>query len=443
MAVRFSSAAVLTGLSMSLLLTPAGVWAQRTTQLLQDDLQQNHRTKIDGDSDDSLDAAMGGGGGFSTKTIDQVEDRLRAELTRNHPRAIPRLVIFLYPGRIDMEALRGLQEVDVDVQVVMDPCERSVCREAVAKHIEMVGRAIGKSVYPSPSYKLVWKTLQLTTSTQLHDTEVLSYSVPIADCIAAAGRPGGGMAWLDGQKHAVDDYVPLMTKAVSQREQSRRVSLIGPPNVQRSASSVAVTLKVKGDRVRGQQQVVDAFSGAAEALRASKATPASGQLEVDLDSVMRGSTSRKFRTAAQPVGQLLDGQIDSGRFWSSYVIEVKEGKEAGQNMTFDDAEASGHPAASGGGDSPPDDNEVVGIIRDNFSSLSSCARAELGRNARFRGVVLTFRWSPSGGADQIQPKEAALKNGPLAKCLADAVKQLPLPRFSGAPRTIEYPIQVK
>ncbi len=206
-----------------------------------------------------------------------------------------------------------------------------------------------------------------------------------------------------------------------------------------------MTLKIKGDRVRGQQQVIDAFSGAAEALRGSTATPAAGQLEVDLDAVMRGTTSRKFRTPAQPVGQLLDGSIDSGRFWSSYVVEVKEGKDAGQNLTFDDAEASGHPAGGGGGDSnaPPDDNEVIGIIRDNFGSLAACAQAEIGRHAGFRGVTLTFRWSPSGAADQIAPKEAALKSGPLAKCLADAVKMLPLPRFSGAPRTIEYPIQVK
>ncbi len=121
----------------------------------------------------------------------------------------------------------------------MDPCERSVCREAVGKHIEMVGRSVAKAAYATPGYKLVFKNLQLTTSTQMHDTEVLSYSVPIADCISAAGRSGGGMAWLDGQKHAVDDYVPLMTRAVAQKEQSHRVSLMGPPSVSRNDSSVS------------------------------------------------------------------------------------------------------------------------------------------------------------------------------------------------------------
>src|SRR5690242_8481756 len=90
---------------LSLVTAPAQ--ADKTTPLLQDDLQHNKRTKIDGQDDMGLDALVGGGG-FSTKPLDTVEDRLRAELGRNRPRATPRMVLFLYPGRVDVEKLRAM-----------------------------------------------------------------------------------------------------------------------------------------------------------------------------------------------------------------------------------------------------------------------------------------------------------------------------------------------
>src|SRR6516162_10070009 len=103
-------------LALALLGTPAQ--ADKTTPLLQDDLQHNRRTKIDGQDDMGLDSLVGGGG-FSTKPLDGVEDRLRAELGRNRPRATPRIVLFLYPGRVDVEKLRAMSEINVDIQLVM------------------------------------------------------------------------------------------------------------------------------------------------------------------------------------------------------------------------------------------------------------------------------------------------------------------------------------
>ena len=206
--------------------TPA--LAQTSTPLLQDDLAANKRTRIDA-ADDGLDALMGGSGsGFSTRKLETVEDRLRADLKRERPRATPRLVIFLYPGKVSAQRLRALSEIFVDMELVIDPCDRSVCRDAVAHHIEMVGRAVGQAVIATQDYKIVFKDLRLQTSTPMHDAEVDSYLVPIADCIAAGKRPGGGRAWLDGRKKADTDYEPLLVKEITRNAQRRRVQLTAP-----------------------------------------------------------------------------------------------------------------------------------------------------------------------------------------------------------------------
>jgi hypothetical protein len=429
-------------LALALLGTPAQ--ADKTTPLLQDDLQHNKRTKIDGQDDMDLDSIMGGagGGGFSTKQLDAVEDRLRNELGRNRPRATPRLVLFLYPGRVDVQKLRAMSEINVDMQLVMDPCERSVCRESVGKHIELVGRAIGKPQIATQAYKITFKNMTLQTSVTMHDTEVETYIVPIADCIAAAQKPGGGMAWLNSRQKADTDYEPLMIKAISQKASAKRVSLAGPPSVHRGGGEVDVTLKVHGDRNRSQQQVVDAMWAAAAALKTSPATPAQSQLEVDLDVPMKGSTSKKFRAPGNQVALLVDGNLDQGTLWSNYVEQVREGKDAGQQMSFSDTEAKG--GSLGGDEGPaPDDNEALAVINSNFGAIGGCAKAEAAKNSKFRGVTMTFTWSPSGRADNVGVKEANLKGSPLAQCLTGAMSSIRLPRFSGAPKTIEYPIRVK
>ena len=91
--------------------------------------------------------------------------------------------------------------------------------------------------------------------------------------------------------------------------------------------------------------------------------------------------------------------------WSSYVAEVKKGQ---QQMSFDDAEASGHAPAGGGGDADapdPDDNEVVQLLSSNFAPLAACARTEAARNHAFHGVVVTFRWTGAGRAETSTSKK--------------------------------------
>jgi hypothetical protein len=371
--------------------------AQKETPLLEDDLQKNKRTRIDAPGD-SLDGALDdlvGGQGFSTKELEKIEDRIRNELRRDRPRATPRLIVFLYPGRIDISRLRALSEVNVDIELVMDPCDRNVCREAVAKHIELVGRSVGQANLSGPGCRLALKNLTLKTSTTLHDEEVMVYAVPIAAAIEAARKPGGGLAWLDGQSKAEQDYEPLVTRAIARRAAERRVALGGAPSVKRSGGEVGVTLKVRGDRSRTQEQAILALAAAAAGLRDNPKTPATSSIEIDLDT---GLGVRKFRAPGNPVGLYLDRRLSSGDLWASYVEELK--KESGaQRLTFNDADVHG---GGSGSDAPePDDNEALALLSSSFTSLGACARTEAAKNARFRGVTVTFQWNGDGRADHI------------------------------------------
>ncbi len=415
--------------------------ATKNTPLLQDDLAANRRIKIDAPKDAldaQLDAALGGPQGFSTRELEKIEDRIRGELRATRPRATPRLIVFLYPGRVSAEKLKSMSEVNVDIELVMDPCDRSVCRDAVARHIELVGRAVGQPVLSAPGYKLFFKTLTLKTSTQLHDEEVEVYEVPLAECVRAAQKPGGGAAWLATQEHAEQDYVPIVTKAIARHANERRVPLEGAPSVSRSPASVAVAIKLRGDRNRMEQQVVDAFAAAVQGLRDNPKSPSTSELDVTIDLNMRGSPPRRFHVQGSPVALYLDGRLALSALRESYIREIKKEKGA-QSLAFDDADTH----AGGDEGEAPDDNAVVAILSANFGPLAACAKAEAARSPAFRGVTLGLRWLPDGRATDVAPKEAPLKNGPLARCLADAVANLRLPKFSGAPRTIDYPIRVK
>jgi hypothetical protein len=431
---------------------PAAAQAQggRETPLLEVDLRAGTKSAIDKRSaaESELDAALGqaigaGERSFSTKVLEQIEERLVGELRRERPRATPGLIIFLYPGSVSAEKLRSLAEVAVDIELVIDPCERTVCREAVARHIELVGRAVQNPVVQTPRYKLSWKTLIIQASVPFHDTEHREYRVPIADCVAAAGRRGGGLAWLDARSKADTDYEPMVAKAISQAASRRRVSLGAPPLVNRSGDEASVHLRIHGDRIRFEQQVTDALAAAASGLRANPATPAKSEIEVRLEGAGGDAGGRLFRSMGPPVGLFLDGKLGRKELWSTYVIEAGKNKGA-QVLAFNEGEARGHPSA-GSTDlaGEPDDAEAVAVLSAHFAPMRDCARAEAAKNSRFAGVTLVLRWQPDGRATEVTAKEAALRGGELARCLGQAVASIRLPRFGGAPRTIEFPIRVK
>jgi hypothetical protein len=413
---------------------------QRPTPLLQDDLSSNKRTKIDAAKDDldsQLDSALGGPQGFSTQELEKIEDRIRAELKRDRPRATPRLIVFLYPGKISVEKLKGMREINIEIELVMDPCERSVCRESVARHIELVGRSVGASTLSGPGHKVLFKNLSLETSVQMHDTDVTTYKIPIGDCIAASQKSGGGLAWLNSQDKAEQQYEPIVQKAIAKRASARRVSLQGAAKITHTPAQVDVIMNIKGDRNRLQQQTIDALAAAVEGMRENPKTPSTTQIDVVVDT---NQGTRRFRAPGNPVGLYVDKQLDGSSLWSSYVAEQKK-QPGAQSMSFDDGEASGKTPTSGGGE--PDDNEVISLLAANFAQIGGCAKAEIGRNKSFHGVTVQFKWNPAGKAEGVTTKEANFKGGPLAKCLKDAVEALKLPRFSGGARDIEYPIRLK
>ena len=409
--------------------------------MYQDDFATGKRTKIDAPTDEldaQLDAALGGPQGFSTRDLEQIENRLRAELKRERPRATPKLVVFLYPGRVSAERLKSMAEIDVDIELVIDPCDRTVCRDAVARHIELVGRAVGKAVYASPGYKLVFKTLTLEAAGGARGDELSAQRIAIGDCITAAATPGGGLAWLDARAHAQEDFEPLMLKAVAHEASLRRVQLIGVPSVSRSGGSVDVSVRAKGDRNRLQQQVLDALVAEMTALRTSTATPPDVRLEVALDVPMRKVETHRYRAPGAGVAQMLDGKLDMSALWSTYVEEVRQDA---QRIGFDDRDARGGVEASDA--PPPDDNQALALLNARFGDIAACAKAEAARNAGFAGVIVSLRWQPAGQATDIALKEAQLRGGPLHRCLAGVIGAVQLPRFSGEPREIDYPIRLK
>jgi hypothetical protein len=425
---------------VALCLWPARpVAADSSTPLLEDDLRANKRKTIDTPKDSldaDLDAALGGPQGFSTQALAAVEDRLRAELRRDRPRASPRLVVFLYPGRVSAERLKAMREVNVDIELTIDPCSRSLCDDALGKHLELVGRAVGEPMVRGQGFSIVYKTLTLKAETDVRGDEIITLTVPVADAIAASKRPGGGAAIMAARKHADTDYVPLMTKAIAQKAGVRRVPLAGPPAVSRGAGGVEVSLKLHADRSRQEQQLLDALAATGEALRSSTATPSSGRILVTAEGAGRGSAPAQFRCPLEPASLYSQGKLDGKSLLSSYVEKVVDDKSA-QRMDLDSG-----PGGDEGGPAP-DDNEAISVIGSSFSSLGACAKTEAARNPKFRGVTIVIGWAPSGRAASVDVKEPALKTGPLPGCLRSAFESIHLPRFSGGTRTIEFPIRLK
>jgi hypothetical protein len=427
------------GLLLALLVQAA---PGRETPLLEVDLRKGSKQAIDqaGSKEEAeLDAALGsaigaGDRSFSTQVLDGVQQKLVAEEKRERPRATPELIIFLYPGRVSAEKLRTLSEVNVDIELVIDPCERAVCKEAMAKQIELVGRAVGRPQLATARYKLVWKTLILHANTQFHDADVQEVRVPIGEAVSAAAKRGGGSAWLSARSRADTEYEPLVARAIAQAAQKRRVSLAGPPSVSRGGAEAAVTMRIHSDRNRVQQHVLDALAAAESSLRANPATPARQEIEVVTEGTM--PSPRRFRAQGSGVASWLDGQMSANQLWSTYVIEAKKQKGA-QTMSFDDAEAAGRETAS------PDSNDAdaINTLSANFAPLGACARAEAGRNKHFAGTTLVVRWMPSGEAQVVNLKGSA--SGELQSCLAQALRIIRLPAYKGSAHTIEFPIRIK
>jgi hypothetical protein len=231
----------------------------------------------------------------------------------------------------------------------------------------------------------------------------------------------------------------MCVRAIARQAARRRVALEGQPSVGRAGGTASAALRIRGDRVRWQSQVGDAFAAAEAGLRENPATPAETDIQVALDPASRGDKPRRFRSSGQPVALYLDGKLGLPALWSTYIREQSHDKNA-VALSFADDAGGGHAEAP---DDGPNDDEAIALLARNFAPLGACARAEGAKNPRFSGVTIVLRWTPTGAAESLGPKEPALKGGALARCLQGALAGIHLPRFRGAARTIEYPIRVK
>jgi hypothetical protein len=215
--------------------------------------------------------------------------------------------------------------------------------------------------------------------------------------------------------------------------------MAGPPSVTREGGEADVSMRIHGDRSRLQAQVIAALAAAESGLRSNPATPAQTSIEVSALVPMRGSETRRFRSIGNPVGLYLDGQLAPGQLWQTYVQEIKNQKDA-QVLAFNAADASGRSAEPA---SDADAADAINMLAANFGPLGVCARTEATKNRRFAGVTLHLRWLPSGQIDNAVTKEKAMHGGELERCLARAAAGIRLPRFSGAPRAVDFPIRVQ
>jgi len=412
------------------------------TKLLEVDLKTGARRNIDGgkpktradkDLDAMLDGATGGSA-FSTQDLEKIEQALRRFLRTTRPRAMPRLLLFLYPGRISRGALKELREVLVDVELLVDPCGRSVCRESVAKTVELLGRSIKQATIRTRRYTIRFKAVTIRTVSDLHGSDPETFRFD-ADEVVQSGQSGGGGKLIERLTRASQGYISQVTKDVSRRVKARRVALVGSPQVQRSGRLVTVSMAIRSDRTRLKTHVGGALIGAAEALARNPLTPPRSELKVVASVRFRKIERRSFSCMGEPVKLHLSGRLSQADLWSNYVTEHKKG---GTQLSFSDDEARGGTESVGGG---LDEARVQEILAGHFSLLAPCLQAEAGRNRRFRGVTLSFAVASSGKATGVSTKERASKQ--LKSCLESALGRVRFPRHGGAPRPVTYPMYIQ
>ena len=433
-------------LAAFLLLIASTAFAQegKPTPLLEVDLRSGAMERIDEsalETDSALDAALAEALGenaanFSTRDLEEIERQIREQIGRERPRSPAQILIFVYPGRVNADRLRRLSEISVDVELVIDPCDRAVCDEAIGKHIELAGRAVGKEVHERGRYKVVFRTLIVRAVVHFREPETQEHRVPMQDCIAAAGKAGAGKKWIDARRRAAEEFEPLVARATSKAATGRRVQLMGSPTVSRQGGHAVVSLRVRASRGQAEQHVIDAMAAAMTALRENPAAPPTSEIEVELHTGDRAGP-RKFRAPGHSIALWVDGEMDATTLLASYVREIKKQPDGVETMDFS--------ADSGTeeGEEEADPSDAVAVLSANFAPLGDCARAEVERNGAFRGVTLTFQWSGAGSAQGVQPREPALRGGELAACLTRAMASIRLPRHGGSPREVTYPILVK
>ncbi len=398
-------------------------------------------------ADRQLDALLDqatGGASFSTSELEKIEKALRRYLTVDRPRAVPRLLLFLYPGRISRNGLKELREVKVEVDLLVDPCSRSICRDSVGKNLELLGKAIKQPVLRTESYSIRFMAVIIRTNTEMHDSEMSMYRFSVEDVIDAGRSAGGGNKLITKVLQVQEAYGRQVTKDVAAKLRLRRVKLLQPPRINREAKAVQAELDISTDRIRYQRDVLNAFLGTAEALRSNELTPVQSALKVIAHIPLRTASQRIFECMGQPLGLLLDGRLSQDQVWSTYVIEKKE---EGTKLTFDDEESSGgrNTKRNTAGSSDDDMSDAADRIREilsaHISLLAPCLTAEASRNRLLKGVTLTFAINFDGRPVQFNLK-GSNTSGALKTCLQAGLNKIRFPKHSGEPQQVEFPMLI-
>lgn len=430
--------AVLIVFGASLLSAPPAL--ARRTSLLRVDLRTGRKTSIDKSGKrDSVDRALdrlldkSTGKTFTTADLEKIERAIRRYIRTTRPRAAPRLLLFLYPGRISRARLKELREVLVDIDLVVDPCARTVCRDSVAKHLEIIGKSLKKAKIRTSSYVISFKSVTVRTSTRIGGTQYDIYSFKAGEVVKASKRSGGGRKLVRRVVGALAGYDRKMAKAAARQLKLRRVRLAKTPRISRTPSRVSVEIEIRSDRIRYRSHVLGALAGAMKALRSSSLTPSVVNIRVLARVRMRGTKLLSFRCGGHAVREYLDGRITSRALWSNYVVAEKQ---KGARMTFSDSDARG--GARVGSNEPDRTSE---ILSSHFRLLAPCLQRAAARSRRFKGVTLKFAVSGKGKAIRFSTKERS--SARLKRCLKKSLGRIRFQRHGGAPRWVSYPMYIQ
>ena len=415
--------------------------SKRPTPLLEVDLktgtkrcfyQSKPKTAADKELDALLDETTGES--FSSKELKKISGALRRFLRATRPRALPKMILFLYPGRISKVELRELREVKVEVELLVDPCQRTVCRDAVGQHLELLGKSLKQAVLRTSTYVIRFSSVTVRARQDTRGAGYETYRFSAAEVVAAGKRKGAGALLVKRAAGQRAGYVKSMTKLITRRLRARRVRVKGAVRVDRVGRALSVSLTVRSDRVRFKAHVLGALIGAAEALAKSSITPTDVTLTVTALIPMRGTKKRIFSCGVHPLRLHLRGRLPRAELWSTYIAEQKK---KGRHLSFGDNEARrGAPRAA---QRPQRVNEVLAAHTGLFAP---CLQAEARKRRAFRGVTLEFSISQQGRAQKLKVTPAGT-SASTRLCLGRALKRIRFTRHGGPPRRVKYPIHIR
>ncbi|MCB9555535.1 MAG: hypothetical protein H6707_05475 [Deltaproteobacteria bacterium] len=405
------------------------------TRLLEVDLATGSQRSIDKQSAKRADAALDSllaeamGRSFSTADLGKVSGALRRLIQTMRPPANARLLLFFYPGRVTRVALKEMREIAVDIDLLIEPCRRTVCTGAVAMHLELIGRALGSNKLQFERYRIRFGTVSVRAVGDQTPAEIALYRYPAADVIAAA-KQRSGLALVRRVANARAGFEKRAQQKLAAQLRSWRVRSASAAEVARDGAGLSVKLTIYGDRVRFRSQVLAALLAVGKSVALDPHAPTAGKIELVL---LDGRSKRRFSCPLAALRRAAQGQLDATSLWSDYVAEQRRG--AKQMVFTSDADGDPPDAAQ------VDPSALLQVVSSNFNQLAPCLRAEAQRRSSFKGLTLKFEVTGRGGVERLafEKGSGSLR---LRVCLQRALGQLPFPRHGGATQTLRYPVYI-